>query len=46
MELDKTSEDFKTAHQERQHCIRQWESAVKQMQTRDEEIESYIQVGH
>ncbi|NWV01795.1 CCD39 protein, partial [Upupa epops] len=39
IELDKTAEDFRRAHQERQEVIRQWENAIQQMQERDQQIE-------
>ncbi|NXC43289.1 CCD39 protein, partial [Penelope pileata] len=39
MELDKTAEDFRRVHQERQEVIRQWESAIQQMQKRDQQID-------
>ncbi|KAM6127511.1 LOW QUALITY PROTEIN: coiled-coil domain-containing protein 39 [Phoenicopterus ruber ruber] len=37
--LDKTAEDFRRVHQERQEVIRQWENAIQQMQKRDEQID-------
>ncbi|KFQ46531.1 Coiled-coil domain-containing protein 39, partial [Nestor notabilis] len=39
MELDKTAEDFRRVHQERQEVIRQWENAIQQMQKRDQQID-------
>ncbi|NXH56261.1 CCD39 protein, partial [Rhabdornis inornatus] len=39
MELDRAAEDFRRVHQERQEVIRQWESAIHQMQKRDQEID-------
>ncbi|KAM6326561.1 coiled-coil domain-containing protein 39 [Podargus strigoides] len=39
IELDKTAEDFRRVHQERQEVIRQWENAIQQMQKRDQQIE-------
>ncbi|XP_014795337.1 PREDICTED: coiled-coil domain-containing protein 39 [Calidris pugnax] len=39
IELDKTAEDFRRVHQERQEVIRQWENAIQQMQKRDEQID-------
>uniref|UniRef100_A0A8C5X1D0 Coiled-coil domain-containing protein 39 n=1 Tax=Malurus cyaneus samueli TaxID=2593467 RepID=A0A8C5X1D0_9PASS len=39
MELDRTAEDFRRVHQERQEVIRQWENAIQQMQKRDQEID-------
>ncbi|KAJ3100782.1 Coiled-coil domain-containing protein 39 [Phlyctochytrium planicorne] len=38
IELDKTTEDFKRMHIERQDLIHQWENALKTMQKRDEDI--------
>lgn len=39
IELDKTAEDFRTAHQERQEIIQQWENTLEQMQRRDKEMD-------
>ncbi|POI33462.1 hypothetical protein CIB84_002785 [Bambusicola thoracicus] len=39
MELDKTAEHFRRVHQERQEVIRQWETAIQQMQKRDQQID-------
>ncbi|NXN98255.1 CCD39 protein, partial [Rhinopomastus cyanomelas] len=39
IELDKTAEDFRRIHQERQEVIRQWENAMQQMQKRDQQID-------
>lgn len=39
IELDRTAEDFRRAHQERQEVIKQWENAIQQMQKRDEQID-------
>ncbi|KAF1517721.1 Coiled-coil domain-containing protein 39, partial [Eudyptula minor] len=41
IELDKTAEDFRRVHQERQEVIRQWENAIQQMQKRDQQIDHY-----
>mmetsp|Transcript_19163 Transcript_19163/g.51608 ORF Transcript_19163/g.51608 Transcript_19163/m.51608 type:complete len:883 (+) Transcript_19163:180-2828(+) len=38
--LDKTAEDFRKLHAERQQLVRQWEDAVKNMQRRDKDIEA------
>jgi len=38
--LDKTAEDFRRLHAERQQLVRQWEDAVKNMQRRDRDIEA------
>jgi UDP-glucose:O-linked fucose beta-1,3-glucosyltransferase len=39
IELDKTAEDFRKAHQERQEIIQQWENTLEQMQRRDKEMD-------
>ncbi|XP_074446493.1 coiled-coil domain-containing protein 39 isoform X2 [Larus michahellis] len=39
IELDKTAEDFRRVHQERQEVLRQWENAIQQMQKRDQQID-------
>ncbi|NWI20846.1 CCD39 protein, partial [Crypturellus soui] len=39
IELDKTAEDFRRVHRERQEVIRQWENAIEQMQRRDQQID-------
>ncbi|KAE8603836.1 hypothetical protein XENTR_v10014478 [Xenopus tropicalis] len=39
IELDKTAEDFRKAHTERQQLISQWESTIGQMQKRDRDID-------
>lgn len=39
IELDKTAEDFRKAHQERQELIKQWENTIEQMQRRDKEMD-------
>lgn len=44
IELDKTAEDFRRVHQERQEVIRQWENAIQQMQKRDQQIDHYALV--
>ncbi|KAJ6660926.1 hypothetical protein lerEdw1_016946 [Lerista edwardsae] len=39
IELDKTAEDFRRVHHERQELIKQWENTIEQMQKRDQEID-------
>ena len=39
IELDKTAEDFRKAHSERQELIMQWENTIEQMQRRDREMD-------
>lgn len=38
IELDKATEAFKSLHQERQDLINQWETSIKTMQKKDEDI--------
>eukprot|EP00741_Cyanophora_paradoxa_P020955 tig00021319_g20230.t1 len=38
IELDKTAEDFRQLHHERQELVTQWEEAINAMQKRDEAI--------
>lgn len=40
IELDKTAECFRAAHQEREELIDQWVQTIQQMQKRDEDIEN------
>jgi coiled-coil domain-containing protein 39 len=40
MELDKSAEDYKVVHQERQYLLQQWEEAVKAMHLRDNAIKA------
>ncbi|XP_038050649.1 coiled-coil domain-containing protein 39-like [Patiria miniata] len=39
LELDKTAEEFRKAHNDRQELIRQWEATIEQMQRRDKEMD-------
>lgn len=39
MELDKTAEEFRKIHAERQNLLEQWESTIEQMQKRDREMD-------
>lgn len=38
IELDRTSQDFRTLHLERQEIVRQWEATQRQLGSRDNEI--------
>lgn len=44
IELDKTTEEFKRLHEERQKLISQWESAIKAMNNRDSAIQESTQL--
>lgn len=39
IELDKTAEEFRARHKERQDVLRQWQDAIAQVKARDEEIQ-------
>ena len=38
IELDKTAESFRKAHQEREELIEQWEQTINQMRRRDQDM--------
>lgn len=38
IELDKTSQEYRTLHVQRQHLVKQWDEAMKAMQRRDQMI--------
>eukprot|EP00899_Mesostigma_viride_P026492 jgi/Mesvir1/7027/Mv09154-RA.2 len=44
IQLDKTAEDFRALHAERQQLVRQWEDAVEAMRKRDEAIQAASEV--
>lgn len=37
--MDKTAEEFRKIHAERQDLLEQWESTIEQMQKRDREMD-------
>ena len=39
IELDKTAEEFRSAHEEREVVMQQWEQIIDQMKRRDQEID-------
>merc|ERR1719313_2374928 len=43
IEMDKTAEQFRQLHTDRKSLITQWEDAVKNMQTRDKQLEARAQ---
>jgi coiled-coil domain-containing protein 39 len=45
IELDKTADEFRKTHRERQELIKQWETIIDQMQKRDSQIEQSAQVS-
>ena len=45
IELDKTAEEFRNAHAERQELISQWEQTIDQMQRRDKEMDMLASVS-
>lgn len=40
IQLDKTAEDFRRLHQERQELVQQWDEAMEAMRKRDEMIQA------
>jgi hypothetical protein len=44
VELDKTAEEFRRMHRERQELIKQWEVIIDQMQKRDNQIDNAAHV--
>ena len=46
IELDKTAECFRTAHEERRDLIEQWVQTIQQMQKRDQDIENGSNVSY
>ena len=46
IELDKTAEDFRMSHQEREELIGQWEKSIKQMKKRDQSMDKCAVVRH
>ncbi len=46
LELDKTAEEFRKAHNDRQDLIRQWEATIEQMQRRDKEMDVLANVSN
>lgn len=44
IEMDKTAESFRSAHQEREDIINQWEHTINQMKKRDEDMEKCAKV--
>jgi len=45
IELDKTAEEFRNAHADRQELISQWEQTIDQMQRRDKEMDLLASVS-
>ena len=39
MELDKTAEDFRRCHSDRQELLSRWQVTIEQMQKRDEDMD-------
>ena len=36
--MDKTAEEFRKLHDERQNLLKQWEKSIEQMQKRDDDM--------
>lgn len=45
VELDKTAEEFRKIHVERQDLLRQWENTIEQMQKRDRDMDQLALVS-
>ena len=43
--MDKTAEEFRKAHNDRQQLIEQWEATIEQMQRRDREMDRLATVS-
>lgn len=43
--LDKTAEEFRVAHRERQELIKQWEQTIDQMRKRDRDMDRCANVS-
>lgn len=39
IELDKTAEEFRSAHRDRQDLIKNWEQTIEQMRRRDQDMD-------
>ena len=39
IELDKTADEFRSAHEEREVVVKQWEQIIDQMKRRDQEMD-------
>ena len=46
IELDKTAEEFRIAHEEREVLIQQWEQIIDQMKRRDQEMDKCAGVSY
>lgn len=44
IELDKTAENFRNAHREREALIEQWEQTIHQMRKRDQDMDKCADV--